>query len=91
MSFSRVMLIFLLISFIFNLAFIIKIKWNEFSVHKSITYTRSSNLTHTPREFVSLAKSLTQYYTDNLTAYVTSTMWVGECVWRVWRKEKKKK
>lgn len=74
MDFGRVMLILLLISFIFNLALIIKLKLNEFSVHKSITYICCSNLTHTPREFVSLAKSLTQHYTDNLTAYVTSTV-----------------
>lgn len=89
MSFWRVALLLLLIPPIFNLASIIKIKLNEFSVHKSITYTCCSNLTHTPREFVSVAKSLTQYYTDNLTAYVTSTVWVGECVWGVWREGKK--
>lgn len=91
MSFWRVMLVLLLIPSIFNLAFIIKIKLNEFSVHKSITYSCCSNLTHAPREFVSLAKSLTQYFTDNVTVYVTSTIWVGECVWGVWRKEKKKR
>lgn len=76
----------LLIVFTFNLAFITKLKLNEFSVHKPITFTCCSNLTHTPREFVSLAKSLTQHYTDNLTVYVTNRTGVGECVWRVWRK-----
>lgn len=78
--------ILLLILFSFNLAFIIKLKLNEFLVHKSITYTCCSNLTHTPREFVSLAKSLTQHYTDNVTAYVTNTIWAGECAWGVWKK-----
>lgn len=75
----------LLILFSFNLAFIIKLKLNEFSVHKSITYTWCSNLTCTPREYVSLAKSLTQHCTDNLTAYVTNIIWAGERVWVVWR------